>query len=105
LPGSRRRVTSSTGPHAPRSEDRLGPARPRCGGLRHSCDPPGFPVGPGVYTPAVAVTAPSVTASPYGSIRPGEDPADAAAREAEEETGWRPNRPLRRLIYTSRHRV
>jgi 8-oxo-dGTP pyrophosphatase MutT (NUDIX family) len=37
---------------------------------------------------------------PHGSIRPGENPADAAAREAEEETGWRPHRPLRPLVYT-----
>lgn len=50
---------------------------------------------------------------PQGSIRPGEDPADAAAREAEEETGWRPHRPLRPLIYaqpspglmTSQHHI
>lgn len=27
---------------------------------------------------------------PIGMIEPGEDPAQAAAREAEEETGWRP---------------
>ena len=37
---------------------------------------------------------------PQGSIRPGEDPADAAAREAEEETGWRALRPLQSLVYT-----
>jgi 8-oxo-dGTP pyrophosphatase MutT (NUDIX family) len=37
---------------------------------------------------------------PHGSIRPGEEPADAAAREAEEETGWRPGPPLRPLVYT-----
>ncbi|MBO4164415.1 NUDIX hydrolase [Micromonospora antibiotica] len=37
---------------------------------------------------------------PHGSIRPGEDPADAAAREAEEETGWRPERPIRPLVYS-----
>jgi len=37
---------------------------------------------------------------PQGSIRPGEDPADGAAREAEEETGWRPNKPLRPLVYS-----
>ncbi len=36
---------------------------------------------------------------PQGSIRPGEDPADGAAREAEEETGWRPEKPLRPLVY------
>lgn len=36
---------------------------------------------------------------PLGGIRPGEDPADAAAREVEEETGWRPG-PLRPLVYT-----
>ena len=34
---------------------------------------------------------------PIGKIDPGEDPADAAAREAEEETGWRPG-PLRFLL-------
>jgi 8-oxo-dGTP pyrophosphatase MutT (NUDIX family) len=36
---------------------------------------------------------------PIGKIDPGEDPADAAAREAEEETGWRPGRltPLLRV--------
>ena len=27
---------------------------------------------------------------PIGKIEPGEDPATAAARETEEETGWRP---------------
>jgi 8-oxo-dGTP pyrophosphatase MutT (NUDIX family) len=37
---------------------------------------------------------------PHGNIRKGEDPADAAARETEEETGWRPARPLRPLVYT-----
>jgi 8-oxo-dGTP pyrophosphatase MutT (NUDIX family) len=37
---------------------------------------------------------------PLGRIDPGEDPAEAAAREVEEETGWRPARPLRPLIYT-----
>jgi 8-oxo-dGTP pyrophosphatase MutT (NUDIX family) len=50
---------------------------------------------------------------PHGSIRPGEDPADAAARETEEETGWRPARPLRPLVYvqpspglmTSQHHI
>ncbi|GIL29039.1 NUDIX hydrolase [Actinocatenispora comari] len=50
---------------------------------------------------------------PQGSISPGEDPADAAARETEEETGWRPHRPLTPLIYaqpspglmTSQHHI
>jgi 8-oxo-dGTP pyrophosphatase MutT (NUDIX family) len=37
---------------------------------------------------------------PHGSIRPGEQPADAAVREAEEETGWRPGRPIRPLVYS-----
>ena len=37
---------------------------------------------------------------PHGSVRPGEDPAQAAARETEEETGWRPNGPVRPLAYT-----
>ncbi|MFC0532071.1 NUDIX domain-containing protein [Phytohabitans kaempferiae] len=37
---------------------------------------------------------------PHGSIRRGEAPADAAAREAEEETGWRPMPPIRPLVYT-----
>jgi 8-oxo-dGTP pyrophosphatase MutT (NUDIX family) len=37
---------------------------------------------------------------PHGSIRPNEEPADAAAREAEEETGWRPGPPIRPLVYT-----
>ncbi|WP_027343898.1 NUDIX domain-containing protein [Hamadaea tsunoensis] len=37
---------------------------------------------------------------PQGSIRPDEDPADAAAREAEEETGWRAHRPIRPLLYS-----
>jgi 8-oxo-dGTP pyrophosphatase MutT (NUDIX family) len=35
---------------------------------------------------------------PLGKIEEGEAPADAAAREFEEETGWRPG-PLRHLIY------
>jgi 8-oxo-dGTP pyrophosphatase MutT (NUDIX family) len=35
---------------------------------------------------------------PMGGINDGEDPAAAAAREVEEETGWRPG-PLRPLIY------
>jgi 8-oxo-dGTP pyrophosphatase MutT (NUDIX family) len=34
---------------------------------------------------------------PVGKIDPGEDPADAAARETEEETGWRPG-PLVPLL-------
>jgi 8-oxo-dGTP pyrophosphatase MutT (NUDIX family) len=34
---------------------------------------------------------------PLGKAEPGEDPASAAAREAEEETGWRPG-PLRYLL-------
>ncbi|HEV3382212.1 MAG TPA: NUDIX hydrolase [Trebonia sp.] len=34
---------------------------------------------------------------PIGKIDPGEDPAAAAARETEEETGWRPG-PLRSLL-------
>src|SRR4030095_3042953 len=32
---------------------------------------------------------------PHGSIRHGEDPAEAAAREGEEENGWRAHRPFR----------
>lgn len=36
---------------------------------------------------------------PIGGIEPGETPAEAAAREVEEETGWRPG-PLRPLIYS-----
>lgn len=35
---------------------------------------------------------------PIGKIDPGESPAEAAAREVEEETGWRPG-PLRPLLY------
>jgi 8-oxo-dGTP pyrophosphatase MutT (NUDIX family) len=35
---------------------------------------------------------------PMGRVGPGETPAQAAAREAEEETGWRPG-PLRPLIW------
>jgi len=34
---------------------------------------------------------------PIGKAEPGEDPAAAAARETEEETGWRPG-PLRPLL-------
>ena len=34
---------------------------------------------------------------PIGKIEPGEDPASSAAREVEEETGWRPG-PLRPLL-------
>jgi 8-oxo-dGTP pyrophosphatase MutT (NUDIX family) len=34
---------------------------------------------------------------PIGKIEPGEDPAASAARETEEETGWRPG-PLRPLL-------
>ncbi len=33
---------------------------------------------------------------PAGRVEPGEDPAAAAARECEEETGWRPG-PLRQI--------
>jgi 8-oxo-dGTP pyrophosphatase MutT (NUDIX family) len=36
---------------------------------------------------------------PLGGIEPGEEPAAAAARETEEETGWRPG-PLRPMLYT-----
>ena len=36
---------------------------------------------------------------PMGGVEPGENPAQAAAREVEEETGWRPG-PLQPLIYT-----
>jgi 8-oxo-dGTP pyrophosphatase MutT (NUDIX family) len=36
---------------------------------------------------------------PIGAIDPGEEPVQAAAREVEEETGWRPG-PLRPFIYT-----
>lgn len=35
---------------------------------------------------------------PAGRIEPGEEPIDAAAREALEETGWRPG-PLRPLVH------
>jgi 8-oxo-dGTP pyrophosphatase MutT (NUDIX family) len=35
---------------------------------------------------------------PMGQIRPGEEPHVAAAREVEEETGWRPG-PLTALLY------
>jgi 8-oxo-dGDP phosphatase len=34
---------------------------------------------------------------PAGRVEPGEDPRDGAAREAWEETGWRPG-PLRHLV-------
>jgi 8-oxo-dGTP pyrophosphatase MutT (NUDIX family) len=34
---------------------------------------------------------------PVGIVEPGEDPAATAAREVEEETGWRPT-PLERLL-------
>jgi len=34
---------------------------------------------------------------PVGRAEPGEDPSQAAAREVEEETGWRPG-PLRPLL-------
>jgi 8-oxo-dGTP pyrophosphatase MutT (NUDIX family) len=36
---------------------------------------------------------------PIGKIEEGEEPMAAAAREVEEETGWRPG-PLRPLLYT-----
>lgn len=36
---------------------------------------------------------------PIGKIDPGEEPIAAAAREVEEETGWRPG-PLQPLLYT-----
>ncbi|GLU48119.1 NUDIX domain-containing protein [Nocardiopsis ansamitocini] len=36
---------------------------------------------------------------PIGGVEEGEQPAAAAAREVEEETGWRPG-PLRPLLYT-----
>ena len=35
---------------------------------------------------------------PGGIVEAGEDPAAAAARETEEETGWRPAKPLRHLL-------
>ncbi|GAA3233615.1 hypothetical protein GCM10020216_054030 [Nonomuraea helvata] len=38
---------------------------------------------------------------PIGKIDDGEEPIAAAAREVEEETGWRPG-PLRPLLYTQR---
>jgi 8-oxo-dGTP pyrophosphatase MutT (NUDIX family) len=36
---------------------------------------------------------------PIGKVEPGEEPTDSAAREVEEETGWRPGplRPRRKL--------
>jgi 8-oxo-dGTP pyrophosphatase MutT (NUDIX family) len=37
--------------------------------------------------------------TPIGEINPDEEPVAAAAREFEEETGWRPG-PLRPLVYT-----
>jgi 8-oxo-dGTP pyrophosphatase MutT (NUDIX family) len=36
---------------------------------------------------------------PMGLIEPGESPAEAAAREVEEETGWRPS-GLQELVYS-----
>ncbi|WP_249714672.1 NUDIX domain-containing protein [Rhizomonospora bruguierae] len=36
---------------------------------------------------------------PIGEIRVDETAAEAAARETEEETGWRPRAPLRPLVY------
>ena len=36
---------------------------------------------------------------PGGAIDAGEQPVEAAAREMEEETGWRPTGPLRRLVF------
>ena len=39
---------------------------------------------------------------PMGGIDPGEDPATAAAREVEEETGWVPG-PLRGVMAILRH--
>ncbi len=36
---------------------------------------------------------------PMGLIEPGESPAEAAAREVEEETGWRPSE-LTELVYS-----
>jgi 8-oxo-dGTP pyrophosphatase MutT (NUDIX family) len=37
---------------------------------------------------------------PGGAVNAGEDPAAAAARELEEETGWRPDGPLRPHLRT-----
>jgi ADP-ribose diphosphatase len=39
-----------------------------------------------------------VWAIPSGGVEAGETPAEAAAREMEEETGWRPTRPLEHLV-------
>lgn len=35
---------------------------------------------------------------PGGIVEDGVDPAETAARETEEETGWRPVKPLRHLL-------
>ncbi|MBB5870036.1 8-oxo-dGTP pyrophosphatase MutT (NUDIX family) [Allocatelliglobosispora scoriae] len=35
---------------------------------------------------------------PGGAVEPGEDPAAAAAREVEEETGWLPRLPMRPIL-------
>jgi 8-oxo-dGTP pyrophosphatase MutT (NUDIX family) len=37
---------------------------------------------------------------PIGGIEPGESPAEAARREVEEETGWRPTGSMTPLVYT-----
>lgn len=37
---------------------------------------------------------------PIGGIEPDETPEQAARREAEEETGWRPTSPMTPLVYT-----
>lgn len=39
-----------------------------------------------------------VWAIPSGGLEKGEDPAAAAAREMEEETGYRPSRPLQKIL-------